>query len=978
VRRASQAHGGHGEPLADGSTIVVIEAARRVATDLAAQAARCALALRAAGGRRRIALAMGRADTASTLPSGDAIDRAARLLAPAAGEPPPEPPPIAIDEVIAGLLDARFDVAETETGLWLHGERPLSQGARTLLGRATACVGRDWELTALAAILDECIEDVEAQAVVVTAAAGMGKSRLAAEFVTRVQQRARPVAIWMGRGDSLRAGSTLDLLAQALRGALGILDGAPLEECRDRIRARVAERLPTAEQQRVAEFLGELVGAPFPDGELGSPQLAAARKDAHLMSEQMSRAWLDFLAAEAAAQPVLLVLEDLHWGDFATVRFIDTALRDRGQRSWMVLALARPEVHEVFPGLWADRKHVQEIRLKQLGRRAGERLVRQVLGDRIGADTIEHLVKLADGNAFYLEELIRAVAEGKGQSGALPETVLAMVESRLARLAFDARRVLRAASVFGEVSWEAGIVAVLGESLDPASVAEWLARLVEQEILGGRSPSRFLGQRELAFRHALLREGAYATLTEEDLRLEHGRAGEWLEQHGEADPMVLAAHFERGCQRARAASAYLRGAEQAYLVRDLAAVMARAGLGLACEPPEEVRIRLLGARCDAASSAVQMIGDVMPAAEELLRAALPGSLPWAQAMVAYLTGMLVAGRVGDFMAAVEQLRTVEPGTDATGKLAVAFIVGIMMLDNLGHVPAATALADRFTALVTRAGDRDSFARFWWHYAMGMRGGVLEDPWRISEHADALEARFAAIGGRIYALSWQLVRGLALWSLGASSAAERMLEGIAAADESMGVSSSLRRFALSWMYADRGALDAARTLASELSERGLAHHNTLEESRGRWALGEVLRRTGDLDDADRELAAALASAVALEQPGILASLAALRLAQGRAAEALVTAEDATARAASMAGCGMFRSAFLRLVRAEALHATGALDAARAAIAAAHTRLHSVADTIPDPAYRASFLEGVPEHARTLALARAWLAEPAPGA
>jgi hypothetical protein len=73
--------------------------------------------------------------------------------------------------------------------------------------------------------------------------------------------------------------------------------------------------------------------------------------------------------------------------------------------------------------------------------------------------------------------------------------------------------------------------------------------------------------------------------------------------------------------------------------------------------------------------------------------------------------------------------------------------------------------------------------------------------------------------------------------------------------------------------------------------------------------------------------------------------------------------------------MFRGAFVRLARAEALHAAGALDAARAAIADARARLVAIADTISDPAYRTSFLEGVPENARTLELARAWIGEAA---
>ncbi|HEX3765116.1 MAG TPA: hypothetical protein VHW23_40750, partial [Kofleriaceae bacterium] len=120
-----------------------------------------------------------------------------------------------------------------------------------------------------------------------------------------------------------------------------------------------------------------------------------------------------------------------------------------------------------------------------------------------------------------------------------------------------------------------------------------------------------------------------------------------------------------------------------------------------------------------------------------------------------------------------------------------------------------------------------------------------------------------------------------------------------------------------------------------------------------------------------LGIALGLAMPLESPGMLATLARLRLAQGRAAEALAAAEDATARAAAMGACGMFRGAFVRLAHAEALHATGAHDAARTAIAGARARLLAIAERIADPGYRASFLGGVPENARTLALAEAWL-------
>jgi hypothetical protein len=137
---------------------------------------------------------------------------------------------------------------------------------------------------------------------------------------------------------------------------------------------------------------------------------------------------------------------------------------------------------------------------------------------------------------------------------------------------------------------------------------------------------------------------------------------------------------------------------------------------------------------------------------------------------------------------------------------------------------------------------------------------------------------------------------------------------------------------------------------------------------------VLRRAGDLGGAERELEVALAMAVPIERPGALGTLAQLRLAQGRAEEALAAAGDAVAQCEAMGGCGLFRGAFVRLAHAEALHATAAHDAAKRAIADAQARLLAIAARIPDPAYRQGFLEGVPEHARTLALARAWLGEP----
>src|SRR5262249_28044730 len=152
---------------------------------------------------------------------------------------------------------------------------------------------------------------------------------------------------------------------------------------------RVARHLPAKDVPRVAEFLGELAGVSFQDRE--SVELRAARHDPMLMGDQMLRAWQDLLVAECGDRALVLLLEDLHWGDIPTVKFIDATLRSLPDRPLLVLALGRPDVHDLFPKLWAARG-LQEIRLRELGRRGSEKLVREVLGAGVGDDAVARIV----------------------------------------------------------------------------------------------------------------------------------------------------------------------------------------------------------------------------------------------------------------------------------------------------------------------------------------------------------------------------------------------------------------------------------------------------------------------------------------------------------------------------------------------------------------------------------------------------------
>src|SRR5262249_40874074 len=155
--------------------------------------------------------------------------------------------------------------------------------------------------------------------------------------------------VWIARGDPMRAGAPLGLVAQVVRQAAHLCGDEPLATRRRQLVSRGARPRRPAGPGRGGEVLGGVRGPAFP-----RPSRGAARQSALLMSDQMSRAWVDFLGAECRARPVMLVLEDVHWGDRPTVEYVDTALRLLEDRPLFVLALARPEVHDVFPGLWSE------------------------------------------------------------------------------------------------------------------------------------------------------------------------------------------------------------------------------------------------------------------------------------------------------------------------------------------------------------------------------------------------------------------------------------------------------------------------------------------------------------------------------------------------------------------------------------------------------------------------------------------------
>ncbi len=966
ARAAAAPFGAKLERLADG-TLVAALSSKGSARDQAKQAARCALQLRDVLEGAPLALATGRASRGSNGIVGEVVERAAKLLR--RTEPPPAPgrrtPAVLLDDVTAGLLDAQFDVVGDETRLGLRRERGQgrAESGRTLLGSPTPFVGREREMSLLEAIFNECVGDRVAHAVLITAASGLGKSRLRHEFLENVRRRddGKPVEVWIGRGDPMSVGSPFGMLAQVVRATSGVVEGETLRTRQTKLGARLSRHLSGSDHARVAEFLGELAGIRFPEAK--SVQLQAARRSAVLMGDQMRRAWEDFLAAECAAQPVLLVLEDLHWGDLPTVSFVDAALRVLREMPLMVVATARPEVHQLFPQLWAERP-LTELRLAELSRKASEKLVRLVLRSKVQDDTVARVVEQSGGNAFYLEELIRSVAEGHEDE--LPPTVLAMVQSRLEGLDPEARRVLRAASVFGERFWKGGVTHLLADAEHTLSVGEWLTELTKRELIAPRERGRFPD--EYVFRHAILREAAYATLTDTDCALGHGLAAEWLEKTGETDAMTLAEQLVRGGEPGRATAYFLRAAVQALEGNDLTTVIARAKRGIACgaQGADRGALRVLQAE------AHRWRGELAEAEAcglEALESIPRGTALWFDAAGELASS---AGRLSHHepIAALVEPLCDDVAPEVAPHQVIAWARTAVPLLAAGQ----SELADRLFSRIERVDasqfrqDPGVLARM--HQARALLALGSGDRAGYLELTEAAAAAFEQAGDLRSACLQRMNAGYAKMTLGAHAAAEQALRASLATAERLGLHTVVTavRHNLGKTLALRGALHEGRAAESLAIEAAAQQGDMVLAATSRIYLAEILMLGRNRDGAERELLAALD--VLGNEPSVrahaLACLSRLRAQQGRQEEALATAEQAM-KVLRELGRMTEGEALVRLSYAEALLARGDKGRAREVIREAGAKLTAQADKIRDAALRRSFLENDPVNARTLALA-----------
>ena len=400
-------------------------------------------------------------------------------------------------------------------------------------------VGRDEELRQLKDLFQATSRERRPRLVSVIGPGGIGKSRLAWEFLKHLDGLLDRVWWHAGRSPAYGDGISFWALGEMVRGRAGLVEADDEATTRARIAETVREHVPDpAERARIEPALLALLGI---DVEIGSAQLFAA--------------WRTFFERLAATSPVVMVFEDLHHADQGLLDFIDHLMEWSRGVPITVVTLARPELLDRRQDWGAGKRSFTSIYLEPLPPAEMERLLAGLVPG-LPAKAVASIVTRADGVPLYAVETVRMLlAQGRlvleGGSyrpvGALddvavPETLTALIAARLDGLDPADRELVADAAVLGQSFSIAGVAAVSGT---PASELEpRLRALTRRELLvhdvDPRSPER--GQ--YAFVQALIREVAYNTLSKRDRKVRHLAAARHFEQLG-TDELAggLAGHY---------------------------------------------------------------------------------------------------------------------------------------------------------------------------------------------------------------------------------------------------------------------------------------------------------------------------------------------------------------------------------------------------------------------------------------------------
>jgi class 3 adenylate cyclase len=400
-------------------------------------------------------------------------------------------------------------------------------------------VGRDDELRLLKDLFHATTREGRARLVSVIGPAGIGKTRLAWEFLKYVDGLVEPVWWHDGRSPAYGDGISFWALGEMVRGRAQLAEGDDERTTRTKIATLLAQHLPDEDERRWVEaalltLLGVDAGAP---------------------SDELFAAWRTFFERLAATAPVVLVFEDFHFADPGLLDFVDHLLEWSRNAPIYVLTLARPDLLDKRPDWGAGKRNFVALALDPLSPRAMRELLAGLVPGLPEAAT-GHIVERADGVPLYAVETVRMLLArglltvvdgtyrptGDQMTLEVPETLVALIASRLDALPPDERAVVADAAVLGQSFTAAGLAAVAGTST--GALEPRLRALVRRELMRLEANPRSPEHGNYTFVQALIREVAYGTLARPERKVRHLAAARWFEALGDDELAgALAGHY---------------------------------------------------------------------------------------------------------------------------------------------------------------------------------------------------------------------------------------------------------------------------------------------------------------------------------------------------------------------------------------------------------------------------------------------------
>ncbi len=812
-------------------------------------------------------------------------------------------------------------------------------------------VGREAELARVMGDVTGALEGQGPRVVALTGPAGIGKSRLLAEAVRRLDER---VPVWRAEGDAFGDARPLHVAAELVRSGFGRSRGDSVVRVLLRRQARRA--FGSRDARRLTAFIGELLGL-SPTGE--EPiEIRAARQDPMLMADQIRGAFLDLVEHVSKERGLCLIVDDLSRVDRASLELIHRAFEEIPDGRLVLLTAARTEgkAGEFRP----DWPHLVEIELGPLSQTESRRILTDLLGESDADRLVDRLLERALGNPFFLRELGRA-SKNHAELPAL-DTVLSVVSTRLERLSADARRLLRAASFYGTLF---SLSALSPLTRTSPGLAGSLDELQNEGLIHPRARSYVDGEPAFAFAHDLVREAAARLLTREDLEHGHRAAGRYLAALADADPHAVAEHFFRGRDLERGAEWMTRAAERALGKGALADSerLAERAVSFGAEGATLGRARLVlaqvkrwqGVAADAHASARSAV-ELLPAGSLELGRAF-GELATACGRLRFID------ELEEHAARMLDLLEHEP----SGPLVAAASRAIVQLYYNGRADAARDGLVRLERVSPELLAAEPLARARLLGAKSVRALFAGDPVGQLQQVSAAREAFLEAGDLREACLYELTIGHAFIELGCFADAARTLREARRTARRLGARllENLATLNLGLALARSGEEALARE-AVDLERAAVAAVESGGDARVRCAarcyLAEALMASRDYVHAELEARQAVELAT---NASTMAALAQALLADalrhlGRADDAAsVLSERPAAVDSEESEEGALRwllsAAETELDRGERRRATET-------VAQAHEKLLSRASAIVDPTYRESFLGRVREHVR----------------